>query len=358
MIRVGVVDDSPSIRSVLRELINQESDMRCVGSAADPYEAREMIKVARPDVLTLDIEMPRMNGLEFLERLMRLHPLPVIMISSLTERGSAAALEALSLGAVDIIGKPALEDGDAWERYAGHIVERIRMASRARLPAKISAAAEAVYVQGPAQTAAGVPVGRVRGAPGRPLGSKDPLVLIGASTGGTEALRKLLAALPAEFPPVLIVQHMPEAFTRHFAERLDTCGALRVREAATGDALQWGHALVAPGHSHLKIVQKGAQWQCVLDAAPKRNHHRPSVDVLYESALTLGQRVHAVLLTGMGRDGAQGMLALHEAGAHTVCQSEESCLVFGMPRAAIAIGAADEVIDLERVATHLIRKFA
>lgn len=350
MIRVGVVDDSPSIRSVLRELINQEADMRCVGSAADPYGAREMIKVAQPDVLTLDIEMPRMNGLEFLERLMRLHPLPVIMISSLTERGSRAALEALSLGAVDIIEKPALHDPEAWDQYASRIVERIRMAARARVVGRPAATAPAR-----APAAAVTPSAK---PPGRSWGGQDPVVMIGASTGGTEALRTLLAALPAHFPPVLVVQHMPETFTRHFAERLDQCSAIEVREAQSGDALQWGRALVAPGHSHLVLAQQGGEWRCRLEASAKRNHHRPSVDVLFESAVPLGKRVRAALLTGMGRDGAQGMLALREAGAHTVCQSEQSCLVFGMPRAAIAIGAADQILDLEGIAPHLMQRVA
>lgn len=352
MIRVGVVDDSPSIRAVLRELINQEPDMQCVGSAADPYAAREMIKVAQPHVLTLDIEMPRMNGLEFLERLMRLHPLPVIMVSSLTERGSRAALEALSLGAVDIIEKPALQDAEAWEQYGARIVERIRMAAKTTIPCRNPAPRVA---SGTPPAAAAMALPSAVKAPGRVLGGHDPVVLIGASTGGTEALRLLLAALPAGFPPVLVVQHMPETFTRHFAERLDQASAMQVREAATGDSLQWGRVLIAPGHSHLMLTQQGGQWRCQLEASAKRNHHRPSVDVLFESALGLGRRAHAVLLTGMGRDGAQGMLALHEAGAATVCQSEQSCLVFGMPRAAIAIGAAGTVLDLQQIAGHLVQ---
>ena len=351
MIRVGVVDDSPSIRAVLRELINQESDMRCVGSAADPYGAREMIKVAQPDVLTLDIEMPRMNGLEFLERLMRLHPLPVIMISSLTEKGSRAALEALSLGAVDIIEKPSVHDAEAWQHYTSLIVQRIRMAASAKVQAR-AAAASAVAASVLASAQAGSRAVAAK-TPGRAFGGNDPVVLIGASTGGTEALRALLSQLPPTFPPVMVVQHMPESFTRHFAERLDQACAITVREATHGEALQWGTALIAPGHSHLRIEPQGGQWRAHLEASPKRNHHRPSVDVLYESALGLGKRVNAVLLTGMGRDGAQAMLELREAGAHTVCQSEQSCLVFGMPRAAIAIGAAVEVLDLEDIPGHL-----
>lgn len=351
MIKVAVVDDSPSIRSVLRELINQESDMRCVGSAADPYGAREMIKIAQPDVLTLDIEMPRMNGLEFLERLMRLHPLPVVMISSLTERGSRAALDALSLGAVDIVEKPSLQDAKAWEQYSAHIVERIRMAAKARIRARPGAPGAARAELPPlSKTAAG--------SAGRAWGARDPLVLIGASTGGTEALRSLLSTLPPGFPPVLVVQHMPETFTRHFAERLDQACTVQVREAQGGDALQWGRVLIAPGHSHLVLAQQGGQWQCRLDTSAKRNHHRPSVDVLFESALPLARQVRAVLLTGMGRDGAQGMLALREGGAHTVAQSEQSCLVFGMPRAAIAIGAAETVLDLDRIAPHLVTQAA
>lgn len=354
MIRVGVVDDSPSIRSVLRELINQEPDMRCVGSAADPFGAREMIKVAQPDVITLDIEMPRMNGLEFLERLMRLHPLPVIMISSLTEKGSRAALEALNLGAVDIIEKPSLHDADAWALYSTKIVERIRVAAKTKFQARV--------VREPA-SALPTPLRSVMHAagsktPGRAFGGQDPVVLIGASTGGTEALRALLGALPAGFPPVLVVQHMPETFTRHFAERLDQTCQMEVREAQGGESLQWGRVLIAPGHSHLMLAQRGGQWRCQLEASEKRNHHRPSVDVLFESALDLGKRVHAVLLTGMGRDGAQGMLSLRDAGASTICQSERSCLVFGMPRAAIAIGAADSVLDLEQVAPYLVKQLA
>lgn len=352
MIRVGIVDDSPSIRSALRELINRETDMICVGSATDPYAAREMIKVARPDVLTLDIEMPRMNGLEFLERLMRLHPMPVLMISSLTERGSKAALDALSLGAVDVISKPNLQSQEAWDQYALHIIERIRVAAHARIPARKAEAPAAGM--GPAALGANASnSSRSPAVSGRVLGAQDPVVLIGASTGGTEALHALLSKLPANFPPTLVVQHMPPAFTRHFAERLDQHSALHVREAEHGDVLEWGKVMVAPGHSHLRMEQRAGQWRCALDQSDKRNHHRPSVDVLYESALTIAARVHAVLLTGMGRDGAQAMLSLRESGAHTVCQSEASCLVFGMPRAAIALGAASEVMDLDRIPAYL-----
>jgi two-component system chemotaxis response regulator CheB len=323
-----------------------------------------MIKATQPDVLTLDIEMPRMNGLEFLERLMRLHPLPVLMISSLTEQGSNTALDALSLGAVDVLDKPALHSPEAWAEYSALVLDRIRVAARARVHGKrpVGTATGAV-----AAARSPTPAPRVladKATPpgpqesGRAFGGKDAVVLIGASTGGTEALRALLSALPAHFPPILVVQHMPATFTKHFAERLDQSCALHVREAAQGDALRWGTALIAPGHSHLRMVQQAGQWRCALDMSEKRNHHRPSVDVLFESAVVLGARVRAVLLTGMGRDGAQGMLALHEQGAHTVCQSEQSCLVFGMPRAAIAIGAASEVMDLDKIAAHLGQNLA
>ena len=343
-IRVLIVDDSALVRSLLTEIINQEPGMCVVGSAPDPLVAREMIRNLEPDVITLDIEMPRMDGLDFLEKLMRLRPMPVIMISTLTEHGSEATLRALELGAVDFIPKPRIGIASGIREYAAQITEKIRAAAAAR-PRRM---APAVPRQVPAPQSA---------APR--LGSTEKVIVIGASTGGTEAIKDVLIELPCDAPGVLVTQHMPEAFTRSFAARLDSLCSISVKEAENGERVLPGYAYIAPGHSHLMLKRSGANYVTQLSQSEPVNRHRPSVDVLFRStAECAAKNAIAIILTGMGKDGAAGMLELHRAGAHTYAQDEQSCVVFGMPKEAIALGGADEVLPLHEIPRAIIARLA
>ena len=336
--RVLIVDDSALMRSLLSEIIQSHPDMEVVGAAPDPLVAREMIRALSPDVITLDVEMPKMDGLEFLEKLMRLRPTPVLMVSSLTERGSEITLKALELGAVDFITKPKLDIRRGMETYREEIGAKLRAARAAKMIRRAAPAAAPITMSGRAATYAGT----------------EKVVLIGASTGGTEAIREVLTRLPADFPGILIAQHMPEGFTRSFAQRLNGVCRLTVKEAEHGERVLPGHAYVAPGHSHLRLAKSGANYVTALGQDPSINRHRPSVDALFFSAAKVaGGNALAAILTGMGRDGAAGLAALKAAGAHTLAQDEASCVVFGMPREAIALGAADEVVPLEQVAHRL-----
>ncbi|MGZ8266640.1 MAG: protein-glutamate methylesterase/protein-glutamine glutaminase [Burkholderiales bacterium] len=339
-IRVLIVDDSALVRSLLTEIINEEPGMRAIGAAPDPLVAREMIRNLDPDVITLDIEMPRMDGLDFLEKLMRLRPMPVLMISTLTERGSDATLRALELGAVDFIPKPRIGIASGIREYSAQITEKIRVAAAAR-PRRASAPAKAEAA--PLHT-----------APLR-IGSTEKVIVIGASTGGTEAIKDVLVQLPFDAPAVLVTQHMPEAFTRSFAARLDSLCRITVKEAESGERVLPGHAYIAPGHSHLLLKRSGANYITHLSQSEPVNRHRPSVDVLFRSAAECAAKnAIAIILTGMGKDGAAGMLELHRAGAHTYAQDEHSCVVFGMPKEAIALGAADEVLPLQDIPRAVI----
>ncbi|MCG9114653.1 chemotaxis response regulator protein-glutamate methylesterase [Laribacter hongkongensis] len=339
-VRVLVVDDSALMRNLLAELINACDGMCCVGQAADPLQARESIRLLAPDVVTLDVEMPHMDGLEFLRRLMRLRPTPVVMVSSLTARGSEVAIEALALGAVEVVEKPGVGLGQAIPRFAMQLTGAIQKAAQANLSQ----------------------ICNLSKSPAMPLlrpPARDALVLIGASTGGTEALVTLLSALPAQMPPVLIVQHMPAGFTASFARRLDQACVLQVREAQGGEKLAPGQVWVAPGHAHLQLSAQAGDWRTQLVDSDPVNRHRPSVDVLFHSALKVaGRHTVAVLLTGMGRDGAQGLLALRKAGAYTYAQDKASSVVFGMPREAIEIGAACEVASLGDMAHQMVTRMA
>jgi two-component system chemotaxis response regulator CheB len=344
-IKVLCVDDSALIRSVMTEIINSQPDMTVVGTAADPLVARDLIKVTNPDVLTLDVEMPRMDGLEFLEKLMRLRPMPVVMVSSLTERGSEIALRALELGAIDFVTKPRLGVRDGLLNYTELIAGKIRAAACARMAAARPSGARP----------ADVPQESLLRSP---LLSTEKLIIIGASTGGTEAIREVLQPLPPDSPAVLIAQHMPGGFTKSFAQRLDSLCRITVKEAEHGERVLPGYAYIAPGGFHLSLGRSGANYVAHLDQEPPVNRHRPSIDVLFDSAAKhAGKNAIGMLLTGMGKDGAEGLLRMHKAGAHTLAQDEASCVVFGMPREAIAIGAADEVAPLgemcRRVLTHL-----
>lgn len=337
-IKVLCVDDSALIRDLLREIINSHEDMEVVAVAPDPLVARDLIKQHNPDVLTLDVEMPRMEGLDFLERLMRLRPMPVLMVSSFTREGSEVTLKALELGAVDFLEKPSLGIRNGMLEYSEVIAAKIRVAARAR-PRRAPAADR--------------PQVAVLKAP---LVSSTKLLIIGASTGGTEAIRCVLERLPENSPAVLIAQHMPEGFTRSFAERLDKLCRISVKEAAAGERILPGHAYVAPGDAHLKIARNGTNYVTELDSGPPVNRHRPSVDVLFRSAARCaGKNAIGVLLTGMGKDGAAGLLEMRQAGACTVAQDEQSCVVFGMPREAIALGGASEVLTLEDIAARVMQ---
>ena len=334
-IKVLVCDDSALIRSVISEIINSQPDMEVVGVAPDPLVARELIKQTNPDVLTLDVEMPKMDGLDFLEKLMRLRPMPVLMVSSLTERGSEITMRALELGAVDFVTKPKISIQAGMREYTELITDKIRAASKARVRARTL----------PQPGADGhVPLPQLR----NPLTSSEKLIIIGASTGGTEAIREFLMQMPSDCPGILITQHMPEGFTTSFAKRLDSLCKISVQEAHGNERVLPGHAYIAPGHSHLYLTRSGANYMARIDQAEPVNRHRPSVDVLFRSAAqAAGKNAVGVILTGMGKDGAAGMLEMRNAGAYNFAQDEASCVVFGMPREAIAVGAAHEVGALQ-----------
>lgn len=346
-VRVLIVDDSAVMRKVLTEIINSVPDLQVVGAAADAHAARELIKTVLPDVVTLDVAMPGMDGLDFLDRLMRLRPTPVVMVSAFTESGSDATLRALELGAVDFIGKPRLESGQSIEAYTQELAEKLRAARGARLkrPGGLtSASSPGAAKPAPSPVAA---------APVRWAGGK--ILFVGASTGGTEALKVFLLGLPADCPPVLIVQHMPETFTASFAKRLDSLCAPRVIESQGNERVEGGTVYIAPGHSHLQIRRGPTGFLTELLQTPPVNRHRPSVDVLFHSAANVvGRNAVGVILTGMGKDGAQGMLAMHQAGAKTYGQDEASCVVYGMPREAALIGAVDEVVSLNDMARRVL----
>ncbi|MCC6850917.1 MAG: chemotaxis response regulator protein-glutamate methylesterase [Rubrivivax sp.] len=370
--RVVVVDDSALVRSLLTEIVNRQPDMQCVGAAADPLVAREMIRNLNPDVITLDVEMPRMDGLDFLARLMRLRPMPVVMVSTLTERGAEVTLRALELGAVDFVAKPKIGISDGLRQLGAEITEKIRIAARARVQRHVAPPPAGPGAAGghPGDGAAGASddtAGAARraaphaaaGSSGGLLGrlSTEKLVFIGASTGGTEATREVLMQLPADAPAVLITQHMPPGFTRSYASRLDGLCRVAVAEAQDGERILPGHAYIAPGGRHLAVERSGANYIArVFDGEPV-NRHKPSVEVLFESAARIvGRNAIGVMLTGMGADGAAAMRKMRDAGSWNICQDEASCVVFGMPREAIAHGAADEVLPLAQIAPRLLER--
>jgi two-component system chemotaxis response regulator CheB len=350
-IKVLIIDDSALIRSILKEVINSYPDMESVGAASNPLQAREMIRTLNPDVLTLDVEMPEMDGLTFLEKLMRLRPMPVLMISTLTEKGSDAALRALELGAIDFLPKPKLGVNEGLREYSDEIADKIRAAysSKGRLTRKFEAKASSSS----SSSSAELP------ALGNRITSTEKIIILGASTGGTEAIKEFLIRLPADAPGVLIAQHMPEAFTKSFAARLDSLCKISVVEAQGNERILPGHAFIAPGHSHLLLKRSGANYMTELSQSPPVNHHRPSVEVLFRSAaIHAGKNVLGVMLTGMGKDGANAMLEMRQAGAYNFAQNEETCVVFGMPREAIAVGAVDEIVPIQDMAQRVLLKLA
>lgn len=337
--RVVVVDDSALVRSLLTKIIDSTPDLTTVGAAPDPLAAREMIRALEPDVITLDVEMPRMDGLDFLERLMRLRPMPVVMVSTLTQRGADTTLKALELGAVDFVAKPRIGVAQGLEEAGAEIVEKIRAASQARVH----------------RMATGAKPARPAGAPpSLARCGTEKIIAIGASTGGTEAIREVLCGMPADGPGVVITQHMPPGFTKSFAVRLDSLARMAVKEAQDGERILPGHAYIAPGGLHFGIERSGSNYIARVFEGEPVNRHRPSVEVLFKSvARHAGANALGVMLTGMGRDGADGMLEMRKAGAFNIAQDEASCVVFGMPREAIAVGAANEVLPLPAIAGRL-----
>jgi two-component system, chemotaxis family, protein-glutamate methylesterase/glutaminase len=340
--RVLVVDDSALVRGLLAEIINRQPDMQCIGAAADPLVAREMIRELDPDVLTLDVEMPRMDGIEFLAKLMRLRPMPVVMVSTLTARGAEVTLRALELGAIDFVAKPKLGVADGLRLLADDITAKIRVAARAQLRKPLPGAS-------PARPAA------APGALGRL--STEKIIFIGASTGGTEATKEVLLGLPADAPAVMITQHMPPGFTTSYAKRLDGLCRIAVKEASDGERVLPGHAYIAPGGLHLSVERSGANYIARVRDGEPINRHKPSVEALFLSAArVVGPNALGVMLTGMGNDGAHAMRVLRDAGSWNVAQDEASCVVFGMPKEAIAAGAAHEVLPLGAIAPRLLER--
>ena len=346
-IRVLNVDDSALMRQVLAALLVKDPEIEVIGAAPDPYVAREKIKALNPDVITLDVEMPRMDGITFLEKLMRGHPMPVIMVSSLTEAGCETTLRALELGAVDFITKPKIDLREGMEEVAQDLIAKVKAAACANLkrqaPGERSKAAFQTS-QAPARTGSQAMIK-----------TTDTIIAIGSSTGGTEAVKEVLEVLPPNTPPVLITQHMPERFTKTWADRMNSLCRISVKEAEDGDSVLPGHALVAPGGYHMVLERSGARYSVRINQDPPVNRHRPSVDVTFASvARYAGANAVGVILTGMGGDGAREMLTMKQAGAFTIAQDEASCVVFGMPKEAIKAGGVDKVLPLHEIAGAIL----
>jgi two-component system chemotaxis response regulator CheB len=339
MIKVLIVDDSALIRGLLKEVLEQAQDIQVVGAAEDPYQARDLIKRLNPDVLTLDIEMPKMDGLSFLKNLMRLRPMPVVMISTLTQKGSPITLEALEIGAVDFIAKPTINVTENLQRYAHLLHQKVRTAAGARIRAFKELKVEDNSALATLQF------------------KTNSVLAIGASTGGTEAIKEVLVRMPENCPPIVITQHIPPVFSTSFAMRMDRTCKINVKEAEHGDKLQPGWAYIAPGDQHLSVVKKAGGLFCQLDSSELVNRHRPAVDVLFNSLVVACPKATvAALLTGMGSDGAQGLLALNQAGAYTIAQDELSSVVWGMPKAAVELNAANEVVRLDKVTAQMLKQ--
>jgi two-component system chemotaxis response regulator CheB len=338
-IKVLIVDDSAMVRALLSRILGGDPALQVVGTAPDAFAAREKIKALNPDVLTLDVEMPRMDGLQFLRNLMRLRPMPVVMCSSLTARGAEVTLAALELGAVDFVTKPKLDVAHDIEAYATELIGKVKLAAGARLVARYPS-----------------PPGPNQGSGGQPLhfSSSGLLVGIGASTGGTEAIRRVLERLPPDAPGILVTQHLPRGFSAPFAARLNGCTQLRVQEATHGAVILPGQVFIAPANRHLLVQREAARYRCWLSDAPPVNRHRPSVDVLFGSmAEQVGEHAIGVILTGMGCDGAHGLRRMRERGARTIAQDESSSVVWGMPGAAVALEAAQRILPLDQIAAGL-----
>ncbi|BDT71093.1 protein-glutamate methylesterase/protein-glutamine glutaminase [Comamonadaceae bacterium OS-4] len=350
-IRVLVVDDSALVRSLLTEILNKQADIECVGAANDPLIAREMIRELDPDVITLDVEMPKMDGLEFLSRLMRLRPMPVVMISTLTERGAEVTMRALELGAIDFVAKPRIGLVDGIRELSASIVEKVRIASKAKIRR---------YTE--LGTGDGPPARNLVASSNASVGlvghvSTEKLVCIGASTGGTEAIKEVLMRMPSNAPGIVITQHMPPGFTASFAARLNSLCQIVVQEAVNGQRILPGHAYIAPGGKQFRVDRSGANYVCIVEEGEPVNRHKPSVEVLFLSvAKAAGRNAIGLMLTGMGGDGAKAMKTMKDSGSYNFVQDEASCVVFGMPREAIQAGAADEVLPLADMADAVLAR--
>lgn len=345
-IRVLIIDDSALVRCLLKEILAEAPSIEVIGTAADPYDARAKIKKLNPDVLTLDIEMPRMDGITFLGNLMRLRPMPVVMVSSLTEQGADVTLRALELGAVDFVAKPGVDLAHKLHEYASEIIAKVQAAARANVhpicEKLIKETRDSLHKQ--------------RLQLNTRLKTTNKVLAIGASTGGTEAIREILEVLPPDAPGTVITQHIAPPFSRSFAARMDGVSALKVCEAAQGQRIMPGHAYIAPGDQHLEVHRDRGRYICRLHAGPLVNRHRPSVETLFDSvAENVGSNAVVVMLTGMGDDGAAAMKRVRETGAYTIAQDEESSVVWGMPGAAVRLGAVDEVLPLNKIAKRVLQ---
>jgi len=343
-ISVLIVDDSALMRQVLSEILQSDPEIEVMGTAADPYIAAKKIGEQVPDVITLDVEMPRMDGLTFLQKIMSQHPIPVVIISSLTTKGADSAVLAMVYGAVEVVQKPVMVGGMAAESKQ-HIIDVVKNASKARLRRRSAAAQQQVLA-----SASAIHGGNTRSL----VQTTDKVIALGASTGGTEAILAFLREMPIDCYGVLIVQHMPELFTRSFAQRMDSICRISVKEAEHGDSVLRGRCLIAPGNRHMELRRSGARYYVHLDDGPPVNRHRPSVNVLFRSvAKFAGKNAIGIIMTGMGADGAAGMLEMKTAGAHTIAQDEESCVVFGMPKEAIKLGGVSKTLPLLRIASYV-----
>jgi two-component system chemotaxis response regulator CheB len=350
-IRVLIIDDSASVRQTLTTILSADPEIEVMGVANDPFMAARKIREEIPDVITLDVEMPQMDGITFLRKLMAQHPIPVVMCSSLTEAGSETLMQALEAGAVDVILKPKIAAAD----HLAEVGDRIRTVVKGAARARVGRARPVRQTE--AATTAKLTADAVLPPPkaGAMAKTTEMVVCIGASTGGTEALRELLEALPANSPGIVIVQHMPEKFTAAFAKRLNGLCEVEVKEAVDGDPVLRGHVLIAPGDKHMLLERKGARYEVSVRAGPLVSRHRPSVDVLFRSAArSAGSNAMGVIMTGMGDDGARGMNEMHQAGAYTVAQDEASSVVFGMPKEAIAHGGVDRIVPLDQIAREIL----
>ncbi|MBA4410217.1 MAG: chemotaxis response regulator protein-glutamate methylesterase [Bacteroidota bacterium] len=351
-IKVLIIDDSASVRNTLIQILSLDSEIEVIGAASDPYEAVSMISVNLPDVITLDIEMPRMNGLTFLGKLMKQHPIPVVVISSVVGEGSEVGIRALKLGAKEIISKPRIANQEQLDEYSIRITDAIKassMTQRIRIKPMKKEQKENVPVNQPDQ-----PITVIQS----PKLHSEKIILLGASTGGTEVISRILKNLRTDLPGILIVQHMPGEFTKAFAKRLNTESHLNVKEAEHGDVIYQGNVYIANGFNHLQLIRENGQYKCKLEMGPLVNRHRPSVDVLFKSAVKFkGKNITAILMTGMGADGARGMLELHQAGAMTFAQDEKSSVIFGMPKEAIKLNAARMIGNPEELIKWLNTSF-
>jgi len=340
VIKVLIVDDSVLICKVLSQIFDNAPGIEVVGTAEDPFVARDKIKALQPDVITLDIEMPKMDGITFLKNIMRLRPMPVVMISTLTQKGAPATLEALELGAVEYVGKPSADSPELLAEYTNEIIEKVKLAAIANI-SRLENQANRAPLKATATEKVGI--------------KSNKIIAIGASTGGTEAIRELLLMMPIDSPPIVITQHIPPVFSASFAKRLDGLLPLTIHEAADGDKLMSGHVYIAPGDKQMKLCQKGGSYYCHVFDGERVNLHKPSVEVLFDSVAHLcAKNTIGIMLTGMGADGAKAMLRMKQAGSYNVIQDEDSSVVWGMPGAAAKLDAGDQILPLDIIAGHIV----